>query len=68
MNIIYVAISKNGNVMSGAKGQYAFGDKGTLRKSVNYHYKWEANRDGKHPSELYDILEIDVDKVKGGQE
>jgi hypothetical protein len=68
-NIIFVAISKKtGGVMSGAKGQYAFDDKSTLKRSVNYSYQWEANREGKHPSELYDIHEIDVAKAIAPQE
>ncbi|PEZ47056.1 hypothetical protein CN367_11870 [Priestia megaterium] len=64
MSIIYVAISKDsGRVLSGQNGQYAFGDKGTLKKSVNYKYSWTAKQRGLHPSETYDIHEIDVDKA-----
>jgi hypothetical protein len=63
MSIIYVAISKSGNVLSGAKGQYAFDNKATLKKSVNYSYGFTARQQGKHPSELYDIHEIDVNKA-----
>lgn len=61
MNTIYVALSKNGNVVSGVKGQYAFGDKGSLGRSMGQVF-------GRGSKEHYDILPIDVDKLKGGQE
>lgn len=58
MNIIYVAISKKtGNVVSGIKGQHAFGDKASLGRSMGQVF-------GKNSKARYDILEIDVDKVK----
>lgn len=69
MNIIYVAISKKtGGVMSGAKGQYAFGDKGSLGRSVGQNYAYEARKQGIKPKDMYDIHEIDVDKAIERQE
>jgi len=60
-NTIYVAIRKDSQtVMSGQKGQYAFGDTGALNRSIAYSYKYEARQKGVKASELYSVLAIDV--------
>ena len=64
MQIIYVAVRKGTKqVMSGQHGQYAYGSPATLSRSIGYAYKWTASNQGVKPSELYDILEVDVDKL-----
>lgn len=64
MTTIYVAINKEtGAVMSGAKEQYAFGNTNTLRRSLGQAYGYSAMKEGKKPLDLYDIHEIDLDKV-----
>jgi len=64
MTKIYVAISKaTGNVMSGAKEQYAFGSTATLRRSIGQAYAYTARTQNMKPHEMYEIHEIDLDKV-----
>lgn len=62
MTKIYIAISKEtGDVMSGAKGQYAFGDKATLGRSIGQAYGYTAQKKGfSSTKELYDVFEVDV--------
>lgn len=64
ISVIYVAINKEtGEVMSGQKGQYAFPNKERLKKSVNYHYRYVANRNGVDVNNMYDIYELDITKA-----
>lgn len=63
-NIIYVALRKsNGAIMSGAKGQYSFKDKGALRSSVGQSYSYEAEKAGVKPKDLYNIYEVNLDTM-----
>lgn len=63
-NIVYVAINKETKqVIGGAKEQYAFKNKGTLRRSVHHSLKWIAEREGIKPSDMYEIHELDLTKV-----
>jgi hypothetical protein len=64
--ILYVAINKQtGKVMTGAKAQAAFLDKGTLGRSVGQAYKYQAK--GVKVKDLYYIHEIDLEEtLKGG--
>ena len=58
--IIYVAINKEtGKIMSGAKGQYAFGDDSTLGRSVGQAY-------GKGAKEKYTIKTFNVTEILNG--
>lgn len=62
---MYVAISKeDGSVMSGAKGQHAFGDKRSLASSIGQSYTYTARRLSCKPKDLYDIYEVDADDVR----
>ena len=59
--VIFVAVSKEtGSVFSGVNGQHAYGDMGTLRKSMSHSLSWIARSKGVKPAELYDIYEIDI--------
>lgn len=65
-NIIYVAIHKTKQTtMSGAKGQYAFGDIKSLKGSIGQSYRYEAERTrgGVSPKDLYDIYKVNLDKM-----
>lgn len=60
-NIIYVAISKKtGEIMSGVKGQYAFGDTASLNRSLANAYGWVARKKGLKARDLYYIEEVTV--------
>jgi hypothetical protein len=66
--ILYVAINKQtGKVMTGAKAQAAFLDKGTLGRSVGQAYQYAARKEGVKVKDLYEIHEIDLEEtMKGG--
>lgn len=64
-NKIYVAISKEtGYVITGLKGQAAFSSTGGLNKSMAQRFRYKTVKEGKKAAEYYDILPIDVDKLK----
>ncbi|MEH7464610.1 hypothetical protein V7166_21875 [Bacillus thuringiensis] len=57
MSKIYVAISKNsGNVMSGIKGQYAYGDTSTIFRSLGQAYT--------KPKEFAEVFELTAEDIK----
>jgi hypothetical protein len=63
-NVIYVAISKeSGNVLSGMKGQHAYGDINSLKKSMGQSLSYTAKRNGVKPMDLYSIHEVDLDMI-----
>lgn len=62
---LYIAINKEtGNVMSGANGQYAYADPGTLKRSIGQAYGYAAGKKGVKPRDLYDIISVDVEELK----
>lgn len=66
MKKIYIAVSKEtGEVMSGARGQHAYGSVASLTKSVGQDYwtRKKANEKGIRPRDLYDIYTIDASVV-----
>ena len=64
MDTILVAISKEtGEVLSGARGQYAYGDISRLRKSMGQELSYAAKLEGVRPKDLYSIHEIDIVKA-----
>jgi hypothetical protein len=65
---VYIAMNKEtGKVMTGARGQVAFGDAGSLRKSIGAD--WTVQRDarfkGCKPKDLYDVLEYELNLSEG---
>lgn len=60
-NHMYVAICKEtGRIMSGAKGQHAFGDPSTLAKSIGQAYSYTAQKSGIKPKDMYYIVRLHV--------
>lgn len=58
---IYIAISnETGRVISGVKGQYAFGDKGSLNRSLAYSLEYKARKAGVKARSFYRIYALDV--------
>lgn len=60
---IYVAVSlETGELMSGAKGQHAYGSIQSLTKSIGQDYwtRKKAKEQGVRPRDLYKIIELDV--------
>lgn len=62
--ILFVAISKkDGGVITGAKGQYAFGSDEQLRRSLGQSLSYTAQRQGVRPQDLYEIHAFDLFKA-----
>lgn len=68
---IYIAISKEtGQVMSGAKGQYAYGSVASLSKSIGQDWwsRKKAKEQGVRPRDLYNVWEVDaLDAINAGR-
>jgi len=64
MSTIFVAIDDDtGEVLSGASGQYAYGNVSRLRKSMGQELSYAAKLDGVRPKDLYSVHEIDIVKA-----
>ena len=64
MSTIFVATDDDtGEVLSGARGQYAYGNVSRLRKSMGQELSYAAKVDGVKPQDLYSIHEIDIVKA-----
>lgn len=58
---LYIAMDKEtGAVLSGAKGQYAFRDVGTLRRSMVHSLKIRSLKEGKKASDFYDACKFNI--------
>lgn len=62
--ILYVALSKkDGGIITGAKGQYAFGSDEVLRRSLGQKLSYTAQRQGVAPQDLYTVHAFDLFKA-----
>lgn len=62
--LLYLAV-KDGKVLSGAKGQYAFNNTETLSRSISQAYKYRPNKLRKGDYEVVEFTLSDILEKKG---